>query len=83
MAVYAKNITAEQAAWLKTYEDATGFEPIHQEELDSGELTFVEVVRLNVRWFEQFAEDAMHKIGDAPGMIDAIIAEGSRPSRYE
>ncbi|WMI99976.1 hypothetical protein RBU55_00030 [Pseudomonas chlororaphis subsp. aurantiaca] len=75
MAIYAKKISAEQGAWLKTYEDATGFEPLNQDELDSGEMTFVEVARQNIRWFEQFANDALLRIGNVPGQAEAMDAE--------
>ncbi|MFL1480993.1 hypothetical protein [Pseudomonas grimontii] len=37
MAITSTKATDAQRAWLKQYEDQTGFEPLHQEEFDSGE----------------------------------------------
>ncbi len=39
MAITSTKATDAQRAWLKQYEDQTGFEPLHQEEFDSGEMT--------------------------------------------
>lgn len=59
--IYAKNITPEQRAWLQKYMNATGFEPMFQDELDSGEKTFSEVARWNLGWFENWMHDAFHQ----------------------
>ncbi|WP_095158326.1 hypothetical protein [Pseudomonas sp. Irchel 3E13] len=58
MPVYSTTATLEQRAWLQQYENTCGFEPMHQEELDSGEMTFAQVYRANVDWFEAWAADA-------------------------
>ena len=47
MAVYASNLTKEQRRLLESYEAITGFEPTHQEALDSGEISFLEMWGLN------------------------------------
>lgn len=59
MAITSTTATPEQRAWLQHYENACGFEPMHQEELDSGEMTFAQVYRANVDWFEAWATDAL------------------------
>ncbi len=46
-----------QRTWLKEYENKTGFEPMHQDELDSGEMTFAAVARANIDWFEAWASE--------------------------
>jgi hypothetical protein len=45
--IYAKNITVSQRKALEEYEAITGFEPTHQEALDSGEMSFMEVWSAN------------------------------------
>ena len=59
MAIYSTTATAEQRAWLQQYENTCGFEPMHQEELDSGEMTFAQVLRANVDWFESWSMDTL------------------------
>ena len=66
MTVYSKKATPEQRKWLSDYEAATGFEPMHQDELDSGAMTFEDVARANVQWFEGFYGDAMAGIPPIP-----------------
>ncbi len=62
--VYAKNITKAQRKWLQKYMDKTTFEPMHQEELDTGEMTFKEVAQANLDWFEMWMHDAFHAAED-------------------
>ena len=73
MAIYAKNITAEQRNWLEQYEIETGVEPMHQDDLDSGAMIWREVVRANVAWFESWASDTLLRIQrDVPGQADDV-----------
>ena len=58
MATTSTKANDAQRAWLKQYEDQTGFEPLHQEEFDSGEMTFAAVARANIDWFEAWSTDA-------------------------
>jgi hypothetical protein len=58
MSVYAKRINGKQRAWLINYETMTTFEPIHQEEIDNGTMTFNEVAKKNIDWFESWMNDA-------------------------
>lgn len=44
------------------YEETTGFEPMHQEELDSGAMTFQEVRRSNIDWYDDHATDIYLKV---------------------
>lgn len=66
MAVYAKKMNGKQKAWCKKYENETTFECIHQEDLDSGEMTFEEFARENIKWFENWSSDALLNIGHYP-----------------
>ncbi|KAF0254326.1 hypothetical protein [Pseudomonas putida] len=58
MPITSTKATEAQRAWLKQYEDKTGFEPMHQDELDSGEMTFAAVAQGNIDWFEAWAAEA-------------------------
>jgi len=62
MAIYAKKITDSQRAWLEQYESQTGVEPMHQDELDSGGMTWGDVVQANVDWFEAWSMDTLLRI---------------------
>lgn len=58
MAITSTKATDAQRAWLEQYERETTFEPLHQGELDSGTMTWPEVAKANVDWFEFWAMDA-------------------------
>lgn len=76
MAITSTTATPEQRAWLQQYENQTGFEPMRQDELDSGELTFAEVAQQNIDWFEAWAADAHLAIQrNVPGALDALLAD--------
>lgn len=62
MAIYAKRINGKQRAWLLNYEQATTFEPMHQDELDQGKMSFNEIARLNISWFESWKDDVFNSI---------------------
>lgn len=64
--IYSKKATPAQKKWLLDYELATTFEPMHQDELDSGVMTFEQVVRANQQWFERWVGDAMNAIPEPP-----------------
>jgi hypothetical protein len=57
MAIYSTKATPAQRAWLEQYESISGFEPQYQEELDSGEMTFEQVSRANIDWFESWSDE--------------------------
>lgn len=52
MPVYAKRLNWRQRWLLAEYERRTGFEAMHQEELDAGEMTFEELWSANVDFIE-------------------------------
>ena len=60
MTVYAEKATKEQREAMQKYEEISGFECIHQDELDSGELTFEEVWNKNIRWLEDMVADVIN-----------------------
>ncbi|MEE4916251.1 hypothetical protein V2K41_18425 [Pseudomonas alliivorans] len=62
MPIYAKKITVSQRAWLEQYESQTGVEPMHQDELDNGEMKWGDVVQANVDWFEAWSMDTLLRI---------------------
>lgn len=62
MTIYATKISAAEREWLERYENATGFEPMFQDEIDSGETTFFQAAQENIKWFEDWADDAMKGI---------------------
>lgn len=62
MAITSSTATAAQRAWLEQYENETTFEPMHQAELDSGEMTWAQVAQANIDWFESWAMDAHLRI---------------------
>ena len=62
MAIYARNITKQQLDWLKLYESTTTFEPLHQDELTNGEMTFADVAKANLNWFEEWMHDAFNVV---------------------
>ncbi len=62
MTIYARKINGKQKAWLKRYEGETTFEPLYQEEIDSGAMTFDEVARANLDWFENWSKDVFTRV---------------------
>lgn len=60
MSVYAKRLNGAQRRLLNQYEGLTGFEPMHQEDLDAGRMTFAEMWRANVNWFDGVHADVMN-----------------------
>ena len=65
--IYAKNITKAQREWLRVYLSATTFEPMFQEELTAGTMTFAEVANENIDWFERWMHDAHSQVsGNIP-----------------
>lgn len=76
MAIYSTIATDAQRAWLKQYEDKTGMEPLHQDELDNGEMTWTQLVQANVDWFESWAMDTMLAIQkNNPATLEEILRE--------
>lgn len=76
MTIYAKKITPAQKEWLEHYESLTGFEPIHQEELDSGDMTFNDVRQSNISWYELHTSDVYLRISkQLPGLTNSDMGQ--------
>lgn len=58
MPITSTTATPAQRAWLEQYENQSGFEPLHQDDLDNGGMTFAQVAQTNIDWFEAWAADA-------------------------
>lgn len=52
MAVYAKKLSKEWRKAFEEYEKVCGYEPMYQEEIDSGEMTPYKAWSLNVKFLE-------------------------------
>ena len=63
MAVLTRKVTKPQRAWLENYESSTGFEPMHQEELDRSPQTFAAVARRNIEWFKNWSTECELHLG--------------------
>lgn len=62
MTVYCKTATAEQLTLMKQFEDLTGFEFMHQEDLDSGVKTFNEAWKSNLHWYRDHVEETISAV---------------------
>lgn len=52
----------EQKAWIKTYEEQTGFDFVESE----NGLSFEQHARWNIEWWESYTNDVMHAISNFP-----------------
>ena len=57
-------LSTEELDWLKNYEAETGFEPLHLEDFIEGEITFRELARRNITWWEDHAAGVLRNISD-------------------
>ncbi|WP_456293317.1 hypothetical protein [Pseudomonas sp. AK106] len=57
MTITSTKATPAQRAWLEQYENISGFEPMYQDDLDSGEMTFDQVAQGNIDWFESWSAE--------------------------
>ncbi len=55
--IYARKLNGRQRAALCRYEGLCGLEPIGQDDLDAGALSFAEVWELNIRQLEDILAD--------------------------
>jgi hypothetical protein len=60
MPIYAKNLSPEWRKAFERYESLCGFEPMHQDEIDSGEMTARDAWNENVRWLECVCGDVQN-----------------------
>ncbi len=50
MTIYAKKLSKKWREAFEEYETACGFEPMHQDEIDEGEMTVQDAWESNVAW---------------------------------
>ena len=60
MTVYAKNISNEWREAFQRYENICGFEIMHQEDIDTGEMSPREAWDSNLRWLEDVLADVIN-----------------------
>lgn len=60
MPVYAKKLSPQWRKVFSDFEKMTGFEVMHQDEIDAGEMTPREAWDENVRWFGLLAADVQN-----------------------
>ena len=60
--VYSKRAGPKQRAWLQNYYDQTGFDALYQEDFDARKITFLELVRANIDWYESHSNATMRAI---------------------
>lgn len=64
--VYSRRASKRQRAWLQNFYDQTGFDALYQEDYDARRVTFDQLVRDNVRWFEDHAIDVQRNVERYP-----------------
>ena len=57
MAIFAKKLTPEWREAFQKYEKISGFEFMHQDDIDAGEMTPREAWERNIRWLEDVVAD--------------------------
>lgn len=68
--IYSKTVTDEQREILEAYENETLFEPMLQEDFDEGKITFAELVKHNLVWYEDHATHVWKLITDYMDALD-------------
>lgn len=62
MSVYCETATPEQLTLMVQFEQLTGFEFMHQEDIDSGDKTFNEAWESNLRWYRDHVEETISAV---------------------
>jgi len=70
MAIYAKKLNGKQRKMLIKYESLSGFEPMLQDDLDAGEITFSELWSTNVNWLEAVLYDVLNINTEGSGSFE-------------
>ena len=65
--VYAKRLNSQQRKLLRDFEGLTGWEPICQDDLDSGKMTFAEVWYANVNLLHDTLADVENMTNNRRG----------------
>lgn len=60
MTVYAKTLSRKWTEAFKRYESLSGFEPMFQEDIDSGEMTPGEAWHSNVVWLRDMLAEVIN-----------------------
>ncbi|MCG9890114.1 MAG: hypothetical protein MH252_03420, partial [Thermosynechococcaceae cyanobacterium MS004] len=55
--VYAKSLSREQRELLKVFAERTGMQPLHQDDLDKGEISFAELWQENLIHLERMVAE--------------------------
>ena len=53
------HLTKEQNQWLKDYHNATGFEPMHLDEIENRSMSFNDAAKRNIVWYEDHMNETM------------------------
>ena len=64
MTVYNRPTTQKQKKIMRDYESITGFEFLHQDEIDSGDMTFNEAWKSNRQWYQDYCEETIGAMDD-------------------
>ncbi len=64
--VYSERASKRQRAWLLNYYRQTGFDAMYQEDFDERKITFAELIRRNVQWWESHAVEVQHNVERYP-----------------
>lgn len=64
-ALRKRRATPAQRNWLRDYELATTFEPLMDDWL-AGNETFEEMAKKSIQWFQDWASETHHAIGNYP-----------------
>jgi len=68
--------TKVQRAWMESYEQATGFEVMRQEDLDGTKGKFEEIACNNIKWYETHTVGIHLQIGNE---LQSILNSGRMP----
>jgi hypothetical protein len=70
MAIYAQKLSKEWRDAFVEYERISGFEPLYQEDIDSGEMSVDEAWALNIKFLEDVVCEVSHvTIPENPDLI--------------
>lgn len=67
--VYAKSLSREQRQLLKTFAERTGMQPLYQDDLDQGKITFAELWQENLIHLERMVAE----VWDLPNKLGVMV----------
>lgn len=71
-----RRFTKKQREWLEHYQATTGFDALGA---DDPELTFEEIARKSIQWFEDWSSESLDQISAYPGRLEAFDATEAQP----